>query len=141
MKLDHKKVAEGKYNGETVWITDLRYRDLNDKPIRNLPPTQVLIRSNEETNKNICYSESHFVPIGRKGKPLKKVIPLFDNTGYRSYQGSPLEIYTTEEEANNAYAVLADKVANEMDEHKRRMSAFFDNKIADLRDISKNLRA
>ena len=52
-----------------------------------------MVRSNQETKKRIYYSESHFVTLKKNGEPSSKVIPLYDNTGFRSYKGVPVKVF------------------------------------------------
>lgn len=105
--IDYKEIAEGKHNNKIVWICDLRYNDYTQKPIRHIKPTKVLIRDNSQTTKNIYYSASHFVGLNKKGEPIKsKVISLFDNTGFRSRTGTPLDCFETEAECIEGYKKL-----------------------------------
>ena len=108
MKIDIKEITSGSRDGELVWICDYRHNDINKKPIRHIRPTQVMIRSNNEINKTIYYSNSHFAKLNKKGEPLKSgVIPVFDNTGYRSFTGVPVDAFDDETECNEAYIEMA----------------------------------
>jgi len=93
MQIDAKDIAGGKYNGQKVFICDYRVPDLNKKPIRSVPPTEVMVRDNEETKRRIYYSSSHFVTLKKNGEPSSKVIPLYDNTGFRMYTGEPVKVF------------------------------------------------
>lgn len=110
-------IQEGEHDGEIVWVSDYRHPNLNKRPIRNVKPTRVLIRSNEETKKTIYYSLSHFVALNDQGKPLNsKVISLYDNTGYRSYRGVPLNIFDNEEDCRRSYKAQVENVISNIDE-------------------------
>lgn len=111
-----EKVKNGELNGEIVWICDFRYSDIsNFKPVRHVKPTKVLIRSNSETKKRIYYSKSHFVELNKDGKPLNsKIHNLYDNTGYRSFTGTPLNIFFTEKECVKCYNEQCEKVKNDL---------------------------
>lgn len=107
MEINIEEIRNGSLNNKKVWICDLRTN--NDsafaKPIRSVKPTEVIIQSNETLpkNKKVYYSESHFRPLKRDGEPSSKIISLFDNTGYRSYTGVPVNVYDNEEEAVAKY--------------------------------------
>ncbi len=118
MKIDIKEISHGSsWNGKMVWICDYRRPDLDKKPIRHVEPTQVLVRSNTELpdNKRIYYSENHFVKLNAKGLPTSNIIPVFDNTGYRSNSGVPLMAFDNEEECNAAYCEQSDQIIKELD--------------------------
>lgn len=93
MKIDPKEIANGSYDGKKVFICDYRVPDLNKKPIRSVEPTEVMVIDNDQTKKRIYYSSSHFVPLKKNGEPSSKVIPLYDNTGFRSYTGEPVKVF------------------------------------------------
>lgn len=101
-------IREGKLDGNILYICDLRYNSADNKPIRHIKPTKVIVVSNKETNKRIFYSESHFKKIGKNDKPIGSPISLFDNTGYRSYAGEPVEVFNTLEECESRYNELVD---------------------------------
>jgi hypothetical protein len=111
MKIDYKEVIDSRMDGEYVWICDYRYNDIHKKAIRNIKPQKVLVRSNRETNKRIYYSESHFLGLNKKSLPLKsKIIPVFDNTGYRSFTGVPVKIFDNEDECRRCYKAQAGEI-------------------------------
>lgn len=107
MRLDPKEVREGKYDGQIVWICDFRYTDFNIKAARDISPKKVIIRPTSETKNRVYYSNSFFSEIKNDKVVNSSVIKLYDNTGYRSYAGVPLNIFTTEEEAVVEYKKLA----------------------------------
>ena len=122
MVLNFKDVAEGKLNGKIVWICDYNYPVLRDsKPLRNVPPTRVLIRDNSETTKNIYYSESHFVVLNKDGGATKKVHALFDNTGFRHRTGNPLHIFDTQNECEAKYVELLKTVMLRLEQYKQNI--------------------
>jgi hypothetical protein len=136
MEIDISNIRNGSMNGEIVFICDYRRPDLDKKAIRNVPPTKVMIRSNSETKKRIYYSESHFVTLKKDGSPSSKVIPLFDNTGFRSYTGEPLKVFDNEAECiaqwNDDLKVVEQKwaqrkavVYKQIDEELNNISGMF----------------
>ena len=134
MKLNIKDIANGKLDGKTVYICDLRYNDYSNKPIRQVKPTKVLIRSNSETNTRVYYSESHFIPFNKKDEPIKtKVIKPYDNTGYRSYTGEPLNAFDTLEECEKHYKKQVKIAIKGLEDYKQSVISRIDNLIAELK--------
>lgn len=119
MEIDLNEITEStsKWIGKEVWICDFRRPDLNKKPIRHVPPQKVMVRSNNElpSNKRIYYSSNHFIKLSKAGKPLSTVIPVYDNTGYRSYAGEPLRIFEDEKSCVETYNALADVIIDQLD--------------------------
>jgi len=105
MKIDTSTIQDGSSNGKTVWICHYNRPDLHKKPLRNVPPTKVLVVSNDELpdNKRIYYSKSHFRPFSKSGKTLTRKISPVDNTGYRACQGNPLHVFDNEQECIDAW--------------------------------------
>ena len=122
-----KDIREGKLNGSVVWICDYRHNDYSKKPIRHIRPTQVLVRSNSETRKNIYYSSSHFVGLNKKGEPIEsKVIALFDNTGFRSRTGTAMNAFLTEQECQTHYDNQVNIVKRGLDNYKKSLQEKID---------------
>lgn len=90
-----KKIQNGELDGKTVWVCHYLQPDLNKKPLRNLPPTECLVVSNDELpkNKTVYYSKSHLRPLNKKGEPTSKILSPIDNTGFRSRQGNPVNSF------------------------------------------------
>ncbi len=97
--VDLKLVVSGDLNGTRVWVCQYNQPDLDKKPLRNVPPTEMVIVSNDELppNKTIYYSGSHLRPLNKKGEPTSRIVPVFDNTGFRGRTGTPLHILTNRE--------------------------------------------
>lgn len=122
-------------DGKTVWICDYRINNFDEKPIRKVLPQKVVIRSNAETKKRVYYSESHFAPLSKKGQPLKKVIPLFDNTGFRYRTGTPLNVFTTEKECRSHFLEQCNYIAdinNKWLESKKELHFERNNELIEL---------
>ena len=112
MKIEPKDI--GNYVNKFVWICDYRYNDYLQKPIRKVLPQKVMVRDNQETNKRIYYSEYHFCCLNKNDEPLKsKIIGIYDNTGYRSYAGVPLNIFDNKEECYECFYNLCDIIIKE----------------------------
>jgi hypothetical protein len=107
MQIDIKEICNSKRVGDIVWICHYHRPDIDKKPLRCVPPTRVQIMSNESLpkNKKVYYSETHFAPLKSDGTPYKKVIAPFDNTGYRSYTGSPVYVFDSESECINVWNI------------------------------------
>lgn len=119
MEIKTAEIARGSsWVGKVLWICDYRRPDLDKKPIRHVPPTKVILLSNENlpANKRIYYSENHFVKLNSKGMPSSTIIPLFDNTGYRSNTGTPLNVFDNEQECIDCYNKQADEIIKALDE-------------------------
>jgi len=117
MKVDYRQVADGGLIGETVFIVDIRHNgNPFDKLLRSVPPTEVLIAPSSVCKGTVYYSECVFLKLKKNGEPSKSVIKLFDNTGYRSHTGMPLNIFTTYNEAVAKYAEQRQKIAADMED-------------------------
>lgn len=116
MRIETQKIREGSNVGETVWICHYFRPDLQKKPLRNVPPTKVIIRDNDELpkGKTVYYSKTHFAPLNKNNQPLSKVISPVDNTGFRSRHGNELFVFTTEQECNSEWN-------KQIDEHCARL--------------------
>jgi hypothetical protein len=100
MKIETQEVRDGKHNGKLVWVCHYNRPDMDKKPLRNLPPTKVLVRCNEKfkPKKTVYYSMSHFSPVNKDDKPLARLISPVDNTGFRGRTGAELSVFDTEAE-------------------------------------------
>jgi len=135
MQIEISKIRNGSMNNEIVYICDYRRPDLDKKPIRSVPPTKVMICSNDTTKKRIYYSESHFVPLKKDGSPSSKVIPLFDNTGYRSYTGEPVKVFDNEAECIAQWNDDLKIVERKWAERKAVVYQKIDNEINNISDM------
>lgn len=129
MKIDVKDIANGSLDGKVFWVCDLRYNDSSDKPIRHVPPTEVVVVTNGSTK--VYYSQSHFRTLKKDRTPSSKVIKPYDNTGFRSYAGEPLSIYDNREECEEEYNRLVHKAI----ESVRMLLAELEDKILDLEEL------
>lgn len=82
------------YIGKEIWIAEANFK--MERP-RIIKPTSVLVVDvdNLPKNKRIYYSCTYLTPVGKNSK----IIPIYDNTGYRSFTGNPLSAFDTKEEA------------------------------------------
>lgn len=131
--IDIKKITNGELDDTKVWVCDLRYTDFSKKAARNLKPSLVMIRGNDETTKTIYYSSSHFVSLNKIGEPINsKIIPLFDNTGYRSFRGIPINVFETEEECRSFYKSQVKTAIKGLINYKASLTISVDAKIFEL---------
>ena len=129
MQIDAKDIASGSYNGQKVFICDYRVPDLDKKPIRSVEPTEVMVMENETTKKRIYYSNSHFVALKKNGEPSSKVIPLYDNTGFRSYTGEPVKVFDNLTECEAQWNDDLKKVQERWTERRKTALQDIDNQI------------
>lgn len=127
MQILTKAILDGKLTGQEVWICDLRYENYSEKPIRKVKPTLVTVRNNSELPKgtNIYYSDYHFAIKGKDGKFKNTIIKLFDNTGFRSFPGTPLMIFDNEQECRDYYEDRIAVVRAEFDEYLNKLKSDF----------------
>lgn len=132
MKLEIKELRDGKHNGKTVWVCDFRWTDFDKKEDRNIKPTQVLVRSTSETAKRVNYSDSFFSEIKKDKVVNSSMIKLFDNTGYRSYAGVALNVFTEESECRAHYKKQANEVLKAFEKYR-------EDKLSRLNAISSQI--
>ncbi len=126
-------IRNGKMNGKIVWVCHYNRPDLAKKPLRNVPPTRVIVRNNDELpkKKNVYYSDSFFSPLNKNDEPTAKIIVPFDNTGYRSFPGNPLHIFDNQKDCEQAWnddvievtVRLNERIANIVNELQDELSA------------------
>ena len=137
MRIETKLVRDGKHIGKKVWVCHYNRPDMQKKPLRNLPPTEVLIRSIDELpkNKKIYYSEVFFSPLNKKGEPLAKYISPVDNTGYRMCCGNEIYIFNNEAECkkhwntqlNNYFVKLDELIFTAADSWRKQKEDLLDS--------------
>ncbi len=105
MEIDISTIQNGTWDGRHVWVCHYNRPDLQKKPLRNLPPTKVLVVSNDDLpdNKTVYYSQSHFRPFNKKGVPKAQIISPVDNTGFRSRQGNPVHVFDNEQDCIDSW--------------------------------------
>ena len=131
MNLDD--ITSGKLNGKIIWVCHYNRPDLKKKALRNVPPTRVIVRGNNELpkRKTVYYSNSFFSPLNKNDEPMSKVIAPFDNTGYRSFAGNPLHVFDNQEDCEQAWnddvievtVRLNERIANIVNELQDELSA------------------
>lgn len=130
-----KEITEGHMNNKVFYICDFR-KEYDKKPIRHVKPTRVMVRCNSEVDKRIYYSNSHFVPFSEStGKVLKKVIAVYDNTGYRSYTGVPLKVFDNLEDCQDYYNQQVDEYVQILENKKKNIINQLQNEIDEMNDL------
>lgn len=134
--IEIEKITDGSMNGKTVWICHYNQPDLNKKPLRNIPPTKVIIRPKEEYPKSrtLYYSESFFSPIHTDGSVLKKYYSPGDNTGFR-YR--PPNFVSASYSRLDIEKVWSDQIIDVID----RVQIEIDTAASDWTDMQKDLRS
>lgn len=118
--------------GKMAWICDYRVNaDPTKKPIRNIKPTPVVVTDAKETSKTIYYSPVYFRPVNR-GKISSTVIAPMDNTGYRCYSGTSVNIFYTKEECVKCYREQVRQASETYEKAKARIIADFDKRMVEL---------
>ncbi|MDD5648799.1 MAG: hypothetical protein PHF86_00010 [Candidatus Nanoarchaeia archaeon] len=102
------RISDSSYLNKDLWVCDLRFNNNSiEKPIRKVAPTKINLVSNDKVSKRIYYSDNSLVPYNKKGELVfSKAFGIYDNTGFRSFTGVPLEIFDSEEECKNQYKKL-----------------------------------
>lgn len=120
MKLDISEVTKNFDSVGTIfYVCDYRKPDFNKKAIRNVKPTKIIVLDQkhfEEVGKKyprVYYSNFALIPVDSKGK-LKygSHVPPYDTTGYRSYVGTPINVFDNYEECVDFYNKQIDNVVN-----------------------------
>lgn len=101
MKIAHSELtsASSQYLGKCLWVCDYRRDDLDKKAIRALVPTYATLVPVDE-NDRVYYSETYFIRNSGSKAPIK----IFDNTGYRSFAGVAIAVFTEEDECREFFA-------------------------------------
>ena len=137
MKIETSEVRNGNHNGEIVYICHFNKPDLNKKALRKVPPTKCVVLPNSElsTNKRVYYSESFFSPLNKNGEAIKsKIISPVDNTGYRSYCGNELFVFTTEEECNQEWNKQVGEYISRLKNHMGSIMQVLGAEVIDLEE-------
>jgi hypothetical protein len=135
MKIKVDDVRKGdNYLNKDVWVCDLRFKDGLEKPIRNVRPIKVSIQSRALVKKIIYYSDNALVPYNKKGElNFNQAFGIFDNTGFRSYPGVPLDIFDSEQECVEQYKFLVTLAINDLENAKKNMIEVIDDRITKLK--------
>lgn len=120
MKLYISEVTKNSSNtGKTFYVCDYRKPDFNKKAIRNVKPTLITVLDGKHFEgagkklPRVYYSDFALIPVDSKGKlKYSSNIPPYDNTGYRSYAGVPINVFDNYEECAEFYNYRIDNVVN-----------------------------
>lgn len=134
--MNHEEFCEKYKNpiGMSVWICVYKLNNKSDiRPTRVLKPIYVKVVSNKELpkNKRIYYSNFHFRPINKQEKVLKKIIPPFDNTGWRFSTGTSVNIFINQKECIECFNKQCDTAIKE---YKNKIKAIED-RIQDIQNL------
>ncbi|MCP4526734.1 MAG: hypothetical protein GY833_12630 [Aestuariibacter sp.] len=135
--IDIKQLTEGHLNGTRVWVCHFNQPDLLKKPLRNVPPTEMLVVSNGNLpeNKKIYYSTCHLRPLSKKGLPTSRIVPIFDNTGFRGYTGTPLHVFDNKEECIKQWHRDLDVVRAKIDHEIEVAAKVWEDRLASHREL------
>lgn len=135
--VDLKQVTDGQLNGARVWVCQYNQPDLYKKPLRNMPPTEMMVVSNEALpkNKKIYYSASHLSPLNKKGEPLSRVVSIFDNTGFRGRTGDSLHIFTNREACVKQWHADLKAVDTQIEEQIKSATKMWQDRLDKHREL------
>lgn len=136
-KIDVKDISSGSMNGELVWVCDYRRPDLHKKAARNVPVQKVLVVSSDDLNQKIYYSNSAFLKLNKNGLATKQVVKLFDNTGFRTYAGVPLNVFDNESECVACWNRQIGDVVESINLKKQIVIGSLNDQEEDLRSMLK----
>jgi hypothetical protein len=135
-----KQIEEGNIkSGDTLFVTDFRYDDILNKPIRHILPTEVIVTSIHEVpiRGNFYHSNEYFRAIHKNGKISNTVIAPYDNTRART----SINIFLTLEEAKACYVEQCRKIFEQAEKAQHFWNNRFEEmKIATQEKIRKNSR-
>lgn len=140
MKLDILEVTKNSNNiGKTFYVCDYRKPDFNKKAIRNVKPTLITVldvKHFEEVSKKyprVYYSNFALIPVDSRGKlKYSSPVPPYDTTGYRSYAGTPINVFDNYEECVDFYNKQIDSV---VDQYKTYISTIIDSLTKEMESI------
>lgn len=138
MEINIEDITRGRLDGQIVFICDYRLNDdAMNKPIRTQPPIPVMVMSNTSLpkNKKIYYSDSHFVKLKKDGLLSATVIPVYDNTGYRTYTGVPLRVFDNLDECINVYNDLLSIATDRLVGYRENIIISIDSRIEQLMSL------
>ena len=134
--LETQDIINGKLDGQKIWICDLRYNDYSNKPVRHVIPMEVFVVNKDKVNKKIYYSNSCFLKINKNGEAVNSaVIPLFDNTGFRSYTGEPVKCFDNKEECIDYYKKQAQEAIKGLSNHLKDFTEDINDKIQGIKNL------
>lgn len=126
--------------GKRVWICDYRLGEEGafNKPIRAIIPKYVEVCSNDTLpkSKTIYYSPVHFREI-KKGKASSTIIAPYDNTGYRCYTGTSLNIFEEEGDCRKFFVKQCNEMLDSIKSSLKGMTSLFNSKIVEVSELIK----
>lgn len=124
--------------GKRVWICDYRLGEGGaiNKPIRAIIPKYVEVCSNSTLPKSkmVYYSPVHFKEV-KNGKASSNIIAPYDNTGYRCYPGTSLNIFETEKDCRDFFVNQCNEMLASIKSELKRTTSVFNYKIAEVGEL------
>lgn len=136
MKIDIKLLTEedSEYVGKDLWIAEVNRKTERG---RYVTPQLAQLTPNSEAGKTIYYSSNYFKPYSDKGKLLKKVVAIFDNTGFRSFTGNPISVFDNEAECKQWFNEQIQVIIDERTAHRVDLLANYDAVTQSFIDMKK----
>jgi hypothetical protein len=124
-----------KINGGTIlpdqrlWLVDVRYENIDNKPLRNVPPTQVVLADNPNRRYHMRQNYT-FLIVKPNGEISAKHINIYPSV-YRSRPNDSIYIFLTKEEAEVKYREQCVEILRQAEDRKAHTIARFDEIIMD----------
>lgn len=121
--------------GKDVWVTDVRLSQ-KEELIRNIHAERFVIVPASDAGRTIYYADHVLQKYGKKGKPIKQFISIYDTTGFRSYPGVSVNIYFNERDAKEKLIQQLENLEyfyNEKSNEYNKKAEGYLNQIAELK--------
>lgn len=123
-----RKISDGEIAADQrVWVVDVRYESIDNKPVRNVTPTEVVLGDNPQRN-YAMRQHSAFWAVKPNGEISTKKISIYPSV-YRSYPGESIHIFLTKEEAEAKYREQCMEILRQAEDGKASAIARFDRII------------
>ena len=134
-----KKVQNGELDGSILWVSQYSQPDIDKKPLRSVPPTKCIVKSNDKLpkGKTVYYSKSHFVALGKNDCETKKIISPVDNTGFRLRQGNPINTFENESDCIKSWNEDLSMVIKKLNDKSKVIIDEINGQISKLEDMEK----
>ena len=117
MEYDIEELKKVGYSGLRFWVCDYRFRNIDQKPIRAVTPTEAIYTYEKGTSSS--YDKLYFKAISSKtGVVLSKLISIYDNTAYSS---ELLHVFDTEAECREFFAKQVKEILDALSDYEKNM--------------------
>lgn len=128
----HRKITNGEIAADhRFWVVDVRYENVDNKPVRNVLPIEVMLAQNNVNDPRYYRHEFTFRPFKPNGELSAKSIAIYPSV-YRSRPEDSLHIFLTKEEAEAKFQEQCFEILRQVEDRKVRTIARFDEIIMDI---------